>query len=183
MKEDIIKKYYKDNDMMYHTYYHIEDMYFQWKCYRECFLKEFPNLDEDKLFLCIDYHDSYYIPGCDDNEEKSVLNYMNEENIISQDVIDAILSTKINNQEYKTDLQKVLHDLDWHGFKDYHALVNHEKKIIYEACKLCNMTEQEVYNRRQEFYKSLIDKPIYLTETFSKFNAIAANNIRRRIDK
>ena len=141
---------------------------------------EFPDFNEEKLFECFDFHDAIYVPGSKTNEEDSVQVYL-ENGGRDKEVMDCILSTKIGTEEFKNDLEKVMHDLDWSGFRDYTTMLINEKKILKEAVDKGKYTEQEAINGQIAFYQSIRNKDLYVTNTFKKFNGIAKNNIERRL--
>lgn len=177
----IINKYYSNNPKWYHTKQHIEDLYFLYNVYKPYFKTEFPELNEEKLFTCFDFHDAVYIPGSKTNEEDSVQIYLNEGGR-DKEVIDAILSTKIGVKDFKNDLQKVLHDLDWNGFRDHVTLKKNEEKIISEAVEKGGFTEKDAIEGQMNFYRFIQDTDIYVTKTFEKFNNIVKLNIKRRLN-
>lgn len=181
MKSNVIDKYYSDSREWYHTRYHIEDLYFLYNVYRDHFIQEFPNLDEEKLFVIFDYHDAIYVPGSKTNEEDSVQVYL-ENGGRDKDVIDGILSTKIGTEHFDSDLEKIMHDLDWSGFRDYNSMLKNEEKIICEAMEKGGYSEQEAIEGQIRFYEMIKDKDIFVTKTFSKFNEITKKNIARRLN-
>lgn len=176
-----VKDYYSDDKNKYHTIHHIKNMFDLYKKYRKEFLSEFPDLNENRLFQSIAWHDSVYVVGNKFNEDESAKKYLKEEDDISAKVYFAILSTKIGNIHFETDIEKVLHDLDWSGFIDYDTMIENEKKIIYEAICDNKFTEEEVKKNQKNFYKSFVNNDIYVTKTFKQFNKIAKQNLQKRI--
>lgn len=142
------------------------------------------------------WHDSVYIPGNSNNEELSAKEYkrfvtkVKGERFVNFDVYEAILSTKIGydiderltSKKFKM-FCKIIHDIDWLGFANYEECVKNERKIINEALAFTNLTTREVKEKRLEFYESIVDKDLYLTETFGCYNEIARENIQKRIKK
>ena len=196
-------KFYSTNKKHYYTIHHIENLLKLWETYKDEFMKEFPELDEETLITAIKWHDSHYVPGDELNEVKSVENYINavgdyvNEMMESKDVDATIFtlfnplvgfiieSTKIGYDftDESPDECKVMHDLDWSGFNDYETFKNNCEKIYQEvidhnSSSLEDETfGQKVRKNQIEFYRKFAEKPLYLTKTFSKFNDIAKENM------
>lgn len=203
------KKFYSINKDHYHTIYHIENLLKLWEAYKDEFMKEFPELDEETLITAIKWHDNHYVPGDELNEVKSVENYINavrdyvNEMMESKDVDATIFtlfnplvgfiieSTKIgyNFTDESPAECKVMHDLDWSGFNDYEAFKSNCEKIYQEAIDHNPFSEedetfgQKVRKNQIEFYRKFAEKPLYLTKTFSKFNDMARKNMLRLADE
>jgi hypothetical protein len=200
------KNFYSINKDHYHTIHHIENLLKLWETYKDEFMKEFPELDEETLITAIKWHDSHYVPGDELNEVKSIENYINAsadhiiEMIESKDgdpadptifmafnpfVCMVIGSTKIgyNFTDESPDECKVMHDLDWSGFNDYETFKNNCEKIYQEVIDHNSFSKedeafgQKVRKNQIEFYRKFAEKPLYLTKTFSKFNDIAKENM------
>lgn len=178
--DNILEKYYSSNEEWYHTRQHIEELLFMWDFYKKFFVNEFKDIDEKALVETIYYHDSVYIPGSKTNEEDSVNVYL-QEGGIDKKVIDCILSTKVGNVCFQNEVEKIMHDLDWSGFRDYVTMLRNEKNILREAVEKGGYKENEALNCQIEFYKSIYEKEIYVTETFKKFNKLVKTNIKRRL--
>ena len=181
-----VEEYYSKDIKQYHTIYHILELFEIYNKYKDSILNEFPNLNEEALFNAIAYHDSIYIIGCKMNEVYSAEVFVQKNRDINEDILrltyDAILSTRIDNIHYDTDVERVLHDLDWNSFsKDYSDFKRDTDKIMYEATCRHLYTEKEVRKNQLDFYKSIVNKKIYITNTFSKFNDIAKHNLECRI--
>jgi hypothetical protein len=168
-----------------------------WEEYREEFLKEYPNLNEDALIEAIKWHDSYYVPGDELNEQKSAINFLNfadnsKRSSNEIQLIDLIMSsTRIG---YNFDFiaipeLKVMHDLDWSGFNDYEIFKNNCEKIYQEVIdhnpflKEDESFGQKVRRNQIEFYRKYAETPLYFTKTFSKFNDVARENMLKLANK
>ena len=109
---------------------------------------------------------------------------MEEMNIPYYDIVyNAILSTKIGTTEFRNPVEKVLHDLDWSGFSmSYEDMIENENKIFYEATYDGSYSQRDVKRNQLAFYESIINKNLYVTNTYSKMHSeIAKENIEKRI--
>lgn len=178
-----VEKFYSKDYKKYHTIHHIEHLFYLFDRFKDSFLKEFPDLNIDDLFQTIAWHDSVYVIGNKLNEKFSAELYMEEMKVPAYDIVyNAILSTKIGTTEFKNPVQKVMHDLDWSGFGDlYFKMVENEEKILYEATCDYQYNKSEVKLNQLNFYKSIVDKDIYVTNTFKDLNQIAKQNLTKRI--
>ena len=176
-----VKNYYSTDGYKYHTINHVKDLFKLYYQFRDRFLKEFPELNEEDLFESIAWHDSVYIVGNPENEELSAYLYSLKVKDKKSIIYDAILSTKIGNTKFKNPVEKVLHDLDWSGFSDFNLLQKNEEKIFFEAISNSKFKAEVVKDNQYKFYKSLVDKDIYVTETFKEANEIARKNLQLRI--
>ena len=172
--------YYSDDPKKYHTVHHAVNMFDLLYFYSMSLAYEFSGFDSHRLKEAIAWHDSVYVPGSKTNEEDSVELYKSNGGD-DPVVIEAILSTKIGNKEFKNSVEMILHDLDWSGFIDYDTMCNNEKKIIYECTFDGRYTEAEAMEGQIKFYKSIVNDPIYVTKTFKVYNDIARGNIKRRL--
>lgn len=183
-----VEEYYSKNYKKYHSIHHIQrlfDIYFR---FRDKFLEEFPNLNEDDLFEAIAWHDSVYIIGGELNEEFSAQLYakhmLDKGSVARGSVYNAILSTKIGTEVSIGDIEKVLHDLDWSYFSDYyHIFKKFSEQILFEATYDELYTVKTVKENQLKFYKSYLNKDIYVTKTFSEFNEIAKKNIKLIVEQ
>ena len=182
-----VKRFYSFDSKKYHTIHHVKNLFKLYDQYKNEFLTEFPDLNEDALFWTIAWHDSVYIIGNKLNEKFSGELYIEEMKMPIYGysiVFDAILSTKIGTTEFKNPVQKVMHDLDWNGFATpYHIFQANAEKILYEATCKGRYTVEEVKKNQLEFYKPLFGKNIFITNTFSKFNEIAKKNVELIIEQ
>lgn len=196
---------YNVNPNYYHTYCHYLDCMNKFKKNMSTLNIEmtkvlgYPfNLEWDKDFFneVFLWHDSVYIPGNSNNEKLSAKEYkrfvtkIKGERFVNFDVYEAILSTKIGYDidERLTSKQfkmfcKIIHDIDWLGFANYEECLKNERKIINECLAFTDLTKNEIKQKRLEFYESIVDKDLYLTETFGCYNKIARENIQKRINK
>ena len=187
------EKYYSKDPKKYHTYWHVTNLFDLYNRHKDEFHKEFPTLNEDALFTAIAWHDCVYIPGCSLNEYLSAQAYyrtMKENPRFSECVetyfpaYSIILSTKIGNEVLDTPEKMVMHDLDWSGFCNYyHKMLENEEKILYEATCDGRYNVKEVRKNQLNFYKFIVDKDIYVTETFKNLlcNETAKKNLEKRI--
>ena len=148
--------------------------------YKDKLKEEFPELQDEIIYDIIHYHDVVYEVTSDCNEEKSVQKYLDDGGR-EKEVIEAILSTKIDNENYESHYEKVIHDLDYGVFRDYIELCESEKKIYNEIMDNSDYTKEECIKGRLEFYKNLLKKNVFQTKTFSIFNEVANMNIQSRI--
>ena len=188
-----VEKFYAKDPKKYHTYWHIFNLFELYNLHKDEFHKEFPNLNENILFESIAWHDCVYIPGCDLNEYLSAQAYYytmrkkpDFRDCVEVDfpVYSIILSTKIGNEEFDTPEKMVMHDLDWSGFCNYyHKMLDNEEKILYEATYDGRYFVKEVRNNQLNFYKSIVNKDLYVTETFKNLlcNETAKKNLEKRI--
>lgn len=184
-------EFYSNNPEYYHTIFHVENLLNLWKEYRNQFLTEYPHLNEDALIEAIKWHDSYYIPGYELNEQKSALQfiaYADNSKRTSNEIqlIDLIISsTRIG---YVFDLVaipelKVMHDLDWSGFNDYTIFKENCEKIYKEAIDKGGFNPLDVRKNQIAFYRKFAETPLYFTKTFEKFNQIASENMLKLADE
>lgn len=185
-----VERYYSKNYKKYHTIHHIISMFKLYDLHRDEFLKEFPDLKEDELLEAIAWHDSVYIPGCELNEEFSAELYVkdcdNNRKPWNRNVYHAILSTKIGTEIFMGGVEKILHDLDWSGFCGYfHEVKLNQERILFEATYDYAYTEKEVKENQLKFYKSIVNKNLYVTNTFKMLaaNENAKKNITLMINE
>lgn len=182
---DKVRKFYRDDENFYHTIHHVIKMFEVFETYEKDFDKEFGKYDKEILFWSIAYHDCFYIPGYEFNEEISA-------DIAFKEFNDAciranILSTKLNLNlknpftNVVFPIVKILHDLDWFCFRDYFALISQEDKVIKEACEIGGYNIGDVIRNRFKFYEAIKDIDIFRTETLKHFNEEAKENIVCRI--
>ena len=185
------REFYKTNTEYYHTINHVYDLLNLFQKYRAEFLHEYPNLNEFALFEAIKWHDSFYIPGYECNENKSAAQFLiyNDNSKLTSDTIDLIdliiTSTKIgyNFTDELPSECKVMHDLDWSGFNDYELFKTNREKIYREAVEVGKFDSCTVRRNQIDFYRKFSEKPLYLTKTFSKFNDIAKENMLKLADE
>lgn len=174
-----VKRFYSNDESKYHTIHHVRELFNLYDKYRNEFLNEFPDLNEEDLFWTIAWHDSVYIIGNKLNEKFSAELYLEEMKISYYDIVyNAILSTKIGTTEFKNSVQKIMHDLDWNGFGwPFPIFEKNILKIRNEATCEGHYTVEEVKKNQLEFYNSLLGKDIFVSVTFSKLNGMAKKNI------
>lgn len=176
---DKVKRFYSNDEGKYHTIHHVKNLFKLYDQYKDKFLVEFPDLNEDSLFWTIAWHDSVYIVGNKLNEKFSAELYLEEMKIPYYDIVyNAILSTKIGTTVFENSLKKVMHDLDWNSFGwPYPEFEKNMLHIRNEATCEGHYTVEEVKKNQLEFYSSLLGKDIFITKTFSKLNGMAKKNI------
>jgi predicted metal-dependent HD superfamily phosphohydrolase len=148
------------------------------------------------LYTTICFHDVIYIPGKQDNEQKSAelfLEYKNSEllsqlnNDYQNIVYNAILSTSPNSYFDKSDkYQKhlmfhiidMMHDLDYYYFKDYNTLKEADEKIKQEY--LTFTSEKDFNEGRREFLNNLLNQDIYVS-IYKEDSETAKKNILKLI--
>lgn len=176
-----VQRYYRDNTNYYHTIYHIRNMFKLFDYYQEYFEQEFGKYNKEVLCWAIAYHDSFYMPGFSKNEEISAIIAKTELNSITdvEEVGQLILGTIPSNNYFITTEEKILHDLDWSGFRYWEDLVNNQKKILTEAVEIGKYDQQLVIENQYKFYQQIADKDIFVTNTFgNRFNKLAKNNLK-----
>jgi hypothetical protein len=133
-----LTKFYSTNVKHYHTIHHVENLLKLWNQYREEFLNEFPDLNEEALLTAIRWHDSFYQPGNQLNEELSICRYMNAYGEQYDPFVCAIIkSTEIGYECLNLAPEfKVMHDLDWSGFNNFDEFKENCNKICTEAVEL-----------------------------------------------
>lgn len=181
-----VQRYYRDNVNYYHTIYHIINMFKLFNYYQESFEQEFGKYNKEVLCWAIAYHDSFYMPGFSKNEEISAIIAKTELNSIIdvEEVGQLILGTIPSNNYFITTEEKILHDLDWSGFRYWEDLVNNQKKILTEAVEIGKYDQKLVIENQYKFYQQLVDKDIFVTNTFgNRFNKLAKNNLKDILKK
>lgn len=179
----------------YHTLDHIKEMFKLYEQKEQEFINESMRLKEpihfDTLFWAIAYHDAIYMPGFAKNEELSA--QVAEEELsnpscsasnflgLPADVAHLILTTKPSFEDHVSIEERILHDLDWAGFRAYDFMKENEKLIFNEAIAIGGYTAEQVKEGQLKFYKSLIGKDIYKTDVFRPYNQGAQVNILQRI--
>jgi predicted metal-dependent HD superfamily phosphohydrolase len=178
MNEIKYEDFYSKNTKYYHTIHHVNNLLKLWMKYRNDFLIEYPDLNEDALIEAIKWHDSYYVPGENDNENLSIKLYIDNVKMVNPLVCLIIESTKVGYNDHDlTDELKVMHDLDWSGFNDYEVFKVNCEKIYTEAIEVGKFDPFNVRRNQIDFYRKFAEKPLYLTKTFSKFNVSAKENM------
>jgi hypothetical protein len=102
----------------------------------------------------------------------------------NQRVVDDILSTRFGYQEYKTDVQRVLHDLDWYCFSNVHRLRLAEDRIFEEYQQQGLGTEAQAVEARRRFYGEILasKQPIFVSAWMKDRNDDAITLIQERIE-
>jgi predicted metal-dependent HD superfamily phosphohydrolase len=189
--KEMFSKYiqvYPQDKKYYHSKNHIDTLMIDVVSYWDDFVAAYEVKKKDEailletLYLAILFHDIVYKVGAKDNEEKSaeyVKNAIPEYKYLDE-VVDLILSTKIDNKNFDTPLKKFFHDLDWKGFMFYDDMIVNEEKIKNEAIR-DGFTEEQFREGQLNFYKSSAKKNLYLTPMFHIFNVKAKQNLLKRI--
>jgi len=143
--ETLMRMNMSSNSWFYHTIHHVEGMLQEYESRKAEF-----GLQEDKnLRLAIYYHDMIYVPGADDNEERSAALAPNAE------VKRLVLSTKVDFGYKFTELdEQILHTLDWSRFTDFDVMLATHKQIFYEALAR-EFIPSTIQKNMVEFYRTL----------------------------
>lgn len=175
-----VSRFYRQNTKYYHTIYHIKTIFKLYEYYEKDFDKEFGEYNKDILCWAIAYHDSFYMPGFVKNEELSAIIAKTElVSITDQNEVERlILNTIPSNNYFPTIEDKIIHDLDWSGFSQWDDFINNQRRILKEAVEVGGYPEDIVKENQYKFYKSIFDKNLYVTKTFSKFNEKAKHNLK-----
>ena len=188
--EEVEPRYNKNNS--YHNIDHVVELINQLD------LLDITYDEYELLYTIICFHDVIYIPGKQDNEQKSAelfLEYKDSELLSQIDnehqniVFNAILSTSLNNYFDKNDRYKkplmfhiidMMHDLDYYYFKDYETLKEVDEKIKQEYL---TFTSEEDFNKgRKEFLTNLLNQDIYVS-IYKDDSETAKNNILKLISE
>ena len=167
-EELLVKKvspFYSANMNHYHTKFHVVYMLENFDKFSKMYLKEFHYLNVVKLKTAIAWHDAGYVPGSNTNEELAADLYKDNTENPDPEIVSAILSTKADNRVFKTDLEKVLHDLDWICFGMQSSLWWAEKNLAREFMDRTGCSADDFYRGRLAFYKSLDTSNIFQTDT------------------
>jgi len=170
-------KFYNKNERYYHNIFHVNRLLEEYKKHKEEFKKEYIDYNEDDLITAIKWHDSFYEIGNPENEVRSAILYKDNVEKAKQSVVDIIESTDLSNKVFDTNEKKIMHDLDYCAFKDVNYFRITSKLIRNEAIELGNYDEILVIDNQIKFYKKLLEKPMYLTKTYSKYNEVVKNNL------
>lgn len=142
--------------------------------------------DWTTLFLAIVLHDVVYRVGASDNEDQSIalaahyLSIHRIKGVDREEVFSLIEATKISHSEFRTESEKIIHDLDWSGFLDHDTMVFNEELIRNEAIR-DGFSDDEFYQGQLRFYQLASKMDIYKTYAYARYNDHARSNILRRI--
>lgn len=202
----LAKPYYRDDPKYYHTFDHIKDCFLKFIQNEEMFDEQYSDHDtrfdynKDLLFWSIAFHDAFYMPGLQANEELSFEIYsavmIQNSMVCDTHVYNIILSTKFSKfLDYKLASEKIMHDLDYSCFISAEELEKAEKKIYNEFVGILQLEDNEIQRnffkaKRIEFYKNLLEKlkenkiygDLFYTAPFSKYNKYVKSNIQERIE-
>ncbi len=173
---EIAGGYYRAGDF-WHSQRHILSMFEVLQANFEEFRQEFPLENWTALVFAICYHDSTYIPGQPDNEEKSYGNFVRDfgEN---PDVKRMILGTK---EGTGTEFDPVLHDLDYAYFSDAALFAQAEQGIRNEYMTFMKIPAEVYENGRRAFLRSLAGNDIFITNAMKPYNAAAQRLIAGKL--
>jgi predicted metal-dependent HD superfamily phosphohydrolase len=172
------KNYYNTNERYYHNIFHIEHLLSEYHLHLNDFKDEFEEYNENDLITAIQWHDSYYEVGNKNNEFISGILYWNNVKQPNYKVFGIIESTKIGYKNFDSFEKRIMHDLDYSVFRDIELFKITSKQIRTEAIELGKYPEEVVIKNQILFYEQLLDKPLYLTKTYAKYNEIANNNLK-----
>lgn len=191
----LVDTFYKNDYRYYHTIHHVKKMFQMLEQYQELFDEEFKGNDEyniDLVKYAIAYHDAYYIPGFQGNEYMSakLAEFDLNNKLDSADkiiVISLIESTDISYQclKHSTCNIKILHDLDWSRFINYDEIIDDDLKVFNEAFDTFHCQSKYhkiIVENQKEFYQKYCNRDIFYTNTFSKYNKIAKENMKKRLE-
>lgn len=181
-------------DKHYHTIQHIDAMLMLSLQHAAQIGKCFPELATAEgirsLVEAILWHDADYRIGAKDNEIRAAAlytSYMGDHANI--DVAKAILSTMIGNWTFNSGLEMVLHDLDYHTFRDEDLMHDAEELLYGEYLEMVkpNGADPSLEDRREflkrqiSFYRTLQERDVFVS-IFATYNIKAQENIQARID-
>ncbi len=164
----IAGRHYREGDF-WHSQRHILSMFEVLQANFAAFRQEFPQENWTALVFAICYHDSTYIPGQPDNEEKSYEDFVRDfgEN---PDVKRMILGTK---EGAGAVCDPVLHDLDYAYFSDAALFAQAEQGIRNEYMTFMKIPAEVYENGRRAFLHSLAGQEIFITDAMKPYNATA----------
>ena len=164
--------------------------------YEEQLDKEFENYSElndyNKRILgyAIAYHDAFYLPGFIGNEHISAQIADYDLHVELSTIERNIVYDLIESTNYRfpfpsnpTPNKMILHDLDWYGFAHYDELLYNEVLIYNENKAPDRFFDKDAIEKQKLFYKRVIDRNIFKTQTFAVYNDIARENIKKRLNE
>lgn len=181
-------------DKHYHTLQHVDTMLELClqnaaeigKCFPELATAEgFRSLVEAIL-----WHDADYRIGAKDNEIRAAALYTQNTGVHANiDVAKAILSTMIGNWTFNSGLEMVLHDLDYHTFRDEDLMHDAEELLYGEYLEMVKPdgADPSLEDRREflkhqiSFYRTLQERDVFVS-IFATYNIDAQKNIQDRIN-
>ena len=181
-------------DKHYHTLQHVDTMLELClqnaaeigKCFPELATAEgFRSLVEAIL-----WHDADYRIGAKDNEIRAAALYTQNMGVHANiDVAKAILSTMIGNWTFNSGLAMVLHDLDYHTFRDEDLMHDAEELLYGEYLEMVKPdgADPRLEDRREflkhqiSFYRTLQERDVFVS-IFATYNIDAQKNIQDRIN-
>lgn len=181
-------------DKHYHTLRHVDTMLMLCLQHAAQIGKCFPELATAEGFRslveAILWHDADYRIGAADNEIRAAAlytSYMGDRANI--DVAKAILSTMIGNWTFNSGLEMVLHDLDYHTFRDEDLMHDAEELLYGEYLERVkpNGADPSLEDRREflkrqiSFYRTLQERDVFVS-IFATYNIDAQKNIQDRIN-
>lgn len=182
---EVLPKYPQEKEY-YHSVWHIIDMCRKLDDYAQRVRVSAD--DWTTLFLAILFHDVVYKVGASDNEDQSIVvaqRHLSVQPIKGVDVGEVcslIEATKVSHSEFRTDSEKIIHDLDWSGFLNYATMGYNEGLIRNEAAR-DGFSDVEFYQGQLKFYQRASEMDIYKTEVFADHNARARRYILWRMDE
>lgn len=183
-------------DKHYHTLQHVDTMLTLCLQNAAKIGKCFPELAAAdgfrSLVEAILWHDVDYRIGAKDNEIRAASLYTQYAQYMGDcaniDVVKAILSTVIGNWTFNSSLEMVLHDLDYHTFRDENLMHDAEELLYGEYLDMVhpNSDDTSLEDRRDflkrqiAFYRTLQGRDVFVS-IFATYNIKAQENIQARI--
>lgn len=180
---DVIDKFYSHDKKLYHSIYHVEKMLKDYDKYRNEIMEYYPDIKENIMLDIIIWHDAGYVPGDKNNEVLASALYSNNTDRLNPIVINGILSTIPFIKKYEDDYQKIIHDLDWLSFSDYNRMMEEEILIRNEYSEVDDNIFKEGRKSFLENMLKIYGNQLYVSKVFEKYNDIAFENIKRRINE
>lgn len=181
-------------DKHYHTLQHVDTMLELCLQNAAEIGKCFPELATAEgfrsLVAAILWHDADYRIGAKDNEIRAAALYTQNMGVHANiDVAKAILSTMIGNWTFNSGLEMVLHDLDYHTFRDEDLMHDAEELLYGEYLEMVKPdgADPSLEDRREflkhqiSFYRTLQERDVFVS-IFATYNIDAQKNIQDRIN-
>ena len=184
----------------YHSTNHVRDMLHTFVNHYDEITEVYPEFLKEEatkeLVLAVLWHDADYGAWRNDNELHAATMFVQfmrqmpetERSFLADEkmqerVVDDILSTRYSVTRYDTNVQKVLHDLDWYCFSSPDLLFKAETLVLEELQTYAGLNEKEALSARHGFYRDLIwsKRQIFVSKWMEGFNKDAEVLIKDRI--
>ena len=166
-----VETFYNDESRHFHNFTHILSA------------KDFFEKMTDEQYVAWLFHDIVYIPGRNDNEEKSEEFFQeyilwNDLNVNPKIVSQIILDTKLHKPTIEE--SAFVLDIDMLCLSlPYNEFLSSREEVVKEYAPIFG--EKETREGVKNFMIELIGKNIYTTDKFLSKNELAQNNIKRYI--